>query len=242
MPRALSAIPPSLMERRDYHYIEEDFNYDIDANEWVATTGSGDGGSATVGDEVGGVMTLLTNAQDNTEEYLESPNETFKFAANKPLRFRARIQFAEASTNKANVLVGIKDAVAADTLQDNGAGPASSYSGAVFFKEDGQTLWSVEASIGSTQTTAQLTAANALDKRARTAGSSSYQWLGIDFYPTGTASAEIVFSIDEVPVYKMVGDFITNATEMQVAFGVKAGAAAANETLKIDYVSCIQKR
>lgn len=243
MARPLSQLPPSLGALKDYHYIEDDFTEDLDTNKWTATTGSGDGGSATVGDAVGGVLAILTNAQDNTEEYVESANETFLFAANKPLRFACRCKFSEASTNKANIIVGIKDAVAADTLQDNGAGPAASYSGAVFFKEDGQTLWSVEASIAtSPQTSVQLTAANTLTGLAYTAASSGYQWLTIEFCPISATSAEIVFGIDGVDVYKIVGDYITSATEMQICLGAKAGGASANETLSVDYVSCIQKR
>lgn len=242
MARPLSQLPPSLGALKDYHYIEDDFTEDLDSAKWVATTGSGDGGSATVGDAVGGVLAILTNAQDNTEEYVESANETFLFAANKPLRFACRCKFSEASTNKANIIVGLKDAVAADTLQDNGAGPAASYSGAVFFKQDGETLWSVEASIAGTQVTAQLTAANTLTGLAYTAASSDYKWLTIEFCPISSTSADIVFAIDGVDVYKITGDYITSATEMQICLGAKAGGASANETLNVDYVSCIQKR
>lgn len=241
MARPLSQLPPSLGALKDYHYIEDDFTEDPDTNKWTATTGTNDGGSATVGDAVGGVLAIKTNAFDNFEEYVESANETFLFAANKPIRFACRCKFSEANTDDANVIVGLKDAVAADTLQDNGAGPASSYSGAVFFKEDGQTLWSVEASIAGTQVTAQLTAANSLTGLAYTAASSDYKWLTIEFCPISATSAEIVFGIDGVDVYKIVGDYITSATEMQICLGAKAGGAN-SETLNVDYVSCIQKR
>lgn len=242
MARPLSQLPPSLGALKDYHYIEDDFTEDLDSAKWVATTGSGDGGSATVGDAVGGVLAILTNAQDNTEEYVESANETFLFAANKPLRFACRCKFSEASTNKANIIVGLMDGVAADALVNDGAGPKSSYSGAVFFKEDGQTLWTVEASIAGTQVTAQLTAANTLTGLSYTAASSDYKWLTIEFCPISSTSADIVFAIDGVDVYKMTENFITSATEMQICLGAKAGAASANETLNVDYVSCIQKR
>lgn len=239
--RPLSEQPPSLGRLADFHYIEDDFTDDIDTARWVATTGSGDGGSATVGDAVGGVLAIKTNNFDNYEEYVESPNETFKFAEGKPLRFRCRCKFAEANTDDANIIVGIKDAVGADTLVDDGAGPAASYSGAVFFKQDGQTLWSVEVSIGSTQETVQLTAANSLTGRAHTAGSTDYHWLSIEFCPISATKADIVFAIDDEDVYKFTGDYITSATEMQICLGAKAGGAN-SETLNVDYVSCIQKR
>ena len=241
MTRPLVALPPLGM-RRDYHIIESDFHEDTDTAVWVKTSDAA--GSANVGDAVGGIMAIAVGGTaDNDECYVESPNETFKFAANKPLRFAAYVQFTEASTNKDNIIVGIKDAVGADTLVDNGGGPPSSYSGAVFFKEDGQTLWSVEVSIGSTQETKQLTAANSLDKQSHTAGTTSaYQWLVIEFDPISSTSADIAFFIDGVLVYKFTGDYITNATEMQICLGAKAGGSSAAPTLNVDFVSCIQKR
>ena len=241
MVRPLTQLPP-LSAMDDYHSIESDFCHDRDTSDWTLT---GDAAaSANIGDAVGGILALqVGGTADNDECYVESANETFKFAANKPLRFRARVQFTEASTNKDNIIVGLKDAVAANTLLDDGGGPAASYSGAVFFKEDGQTLWTVEASIAGTQTTKQLTAANTLTGKAYTAGTTSlYQWLTIEFNPVSSTSAEIVFNIDGEDVYKMVGDFITSATEMQICLGAKAGGASAAPTLNVDFVSCVQKR
>jgi len=178
---------------------------------------------------------------DNDEVYLESPNETFKFAADKPIILEGKVQFTEANTDDANVIFGLLDAVGANTLVDDGAGPKASYSGMVFFKEDGQTLWSVEASIAGTQTTAQLTAANSLDKVAKTAGGASYQKLRIEFRPFSSTAAEILFFIDDVHVYRIANFTYTSATEMQIGVGIKNGAGNL-ETLNIDYIGCYQLR
>lgn len=234
---------PDLLLKRDLHYIEDDFERDIDAAEWVIT--ATDSGSGTVGDAAKGILALVASdgtVADNDECYAESPNETFLFAADKPLIFEALVQFTEANTDDANIIVGIKDAVAANTLLDDGGGPAASYSGAVFFKVDGSTNWQCETSIAGTQTTYDLTASNAnnLSKRTQTAGGASYQRLRIMFKPYSTTNALVEFWIDGVLV--ACQEFVfTSATEMQICLGVKNGGANL-ETLNVDYVVCAQAR
>jgi hypothetical protein len=179
---------------------------------------------------------------DNDETYVESANEVFKFAADKPLLFEARVQFTEANTDDANILVGLMDAVAANSLQDNGAGPPSSYSGAVFFKIDGGTVWQTETSLSTTQTTNELTSTNVnnLSKKAQTAGGAAYQTLRIEYMPYSSTNAYVTFFVDGVAVAQH--DYVfTSATEMQIALGVKNGGANL-ETLNVDYVSCSQER
>jgi hypothetical protein len=179
---------------------------------------------------------------DNDEAYIESANEVFKFAADKPLLFEARVQFTEANTDDANILVGLLDAVGANSLQDNGAGPPASYSGATFFKVDGGTVWQCETSVTTTQTTTELTAANVnnLAKRAVTAGGAAYQTLRIEYMPYSATNAYVTFFVDGVAVAQH--DYVfTSATEMQIGLGVKNGGANL-ETLNVDYVVCSQER
>lgn len=243
MSKLLDRLPMFLQER-SLHVIADDFTRDIDAAEWVVT--ATDAGSGTVGDAVGGILAMTPSdgtVADNDEVYLESPNETFLFANNKPLIFEARVQWTEANTDDFNVIVGIKDAVAANTLLDDGGGPAASYSGAVFFKVDGSTTWNVETSLAGTQTTTELSATNAnnLAKRVMTAGGSSYQVLRLDFLPYSSTNAYVNFYIDGVQVAQH--DYIyTSATEMQICIGGKNGAATNVETLNVDYVICAQAR
>ena len=234
---------PVALEERSMHGIFDDFTNDIDAAEWVTTLT--DSGTGSVGDAAGGILALVASdgtVADNDEAYVESPNETFLFANNKPLVFEARVQYTEANTDDANIIVGVKDAVAANTLLDDGGGPAASYSGAVFFKVDGGTTWQCETSIAGTQTTTDLTAANAnnLSKVVQTAGGTAYQVLRIEFKPYSSTNAKVDFFIDGVHVASH--DFIyTSATEMQICAGVKNGSAN-NETLNIDYIGAWQLR
>ena len=118
---------PWLLAQRNQFTIQDDFLRDVDSADWVTTLT--DSGTASVGDAVGGVIALVPSdgtVADNDEAYIESANEVFKFAADKPLLFEARVQFTEAATNAANILVGLLDAVGANSLVDNGGGPPSS--------------------------------------------------------------------------------------------------------------------
>lgn len=234
---------PELLRLRNQFTIQDDFTRDVDSADWVTTLT--DTGTASVGDAAGGVLAIVPSdgtVADNDEAYVESANEVFKFAADKPLLFEARVQFTEANTDDANVLVGVMDAVGANSLQDNGAGPPASYSGAVFFKVDGGTVWQTETSNSTTQTTTELSATNVnnLAKKAVTAGGSAYQTLRIVVTPYSSTNAYVDFFVDGVQVAQH--DYVfTSATEMQVALGVKNGSTNL-ETLNVDYVACSQKR
>ena len=234
---------PELLRLRHQFTIQDDFLRDVDSADWVTTLS--DSGTASVGDAAGGIIALVASdgtVADNDEAYIESANEVFKFAADKPLLFEARVQFTEANTDDANILVGLLDAVGANSLQDNGAGPPASYSGAVFVKTDGGTVWQTETSNSTTQTTNELTAANVnnLAKRAVTAGGAAYQTLRIEYMPYSATNAYVSFFVDGVAVTQH--DYIfTSATEMQIGLGVKNGGANL-ETLNVDYVVCSQER
>lgn len=236
----LLELPELVKNRRQFGFMD-DFDWMITAHRWESTLT--DLGSATINDAAGGILALDPSdvtVADNDEAYIGSVSEAFLFANDKPLLFEARVQFTEANTDDANIIVGVKDAVAANTLLDDGGGPAASYSGAVFFKQDGQTVWSVETSIAGTQTTTQLTAANSLDGLAKTAGGASYQTLRIEFEPFSSTQANVLFWIDDVLVAKHIFTY-TSATEMQAFAGVKNGDTNL-ETLNVDYIACYQLR
>ena len=234
---------PELLRLRNQFTIQDDFTRDVDSADWVTTLT--DSGTASVGDAAGGIIALVPSdatVADNDEAYIESANEVFKFAADKPLVFEARVQFTEANTDDANVIVGLLDAVGANSLVDNGGGPPSSYSGAVFFKIDGGTVWQTETSNSTTQTTNELTSTNVnnLSKKAQTAGGAAYQTLRFEYMPYSATNAYVTFFVDGVTVAQH--DYIfTSATEMQIGIGVKNGGAN-NETLNVDYVVCSQER
>jgi hypothetical protein len=238
MPKLLELPDELHLARLSYGFLD-DFTHLVTGDLWTDTSGDS-GASAAVADGVKGVVALVTGATDNNEAYLHQTAETFKFADDKPLIFEALVQFAEANTDDANVMVGLKDAWAADSILDDGAGPAASYSGAVFFKVDGGTRWNVEYSNGATQETAELTAANSLDGIAKTAGGAAYQRLRIEFQPHGTVG-DVKFFIDDQHVYTFANVSYSSATDMEAGFGVKAGGAN-SETLNVDYAYARQKR
>ncbi len=71
-----------------------------------------------------------------------------RVAPNKPIVFEALVQFNEAAVNKANVLVGLMDAVAAGAMANANGGPKASSSALIFYKTGGTTTWSCQTSCG----------------------------------------------------------------------------------------------
>jgi len=225
-----------------YHIFVDDFDEYVSADRWtlVAT----DSGTATVGDAADGIISLAASdgtAADNDESYLKGTHETWLIADEKPIDFRAVVLWTEANTDDANVMIGLMNGVAANSLQDNGAGPKADFSGAVFYKIDGGTNWNVMYSDGTTQTSAELTAANSLTGAAIPATTAVDHDLAIQIRPTSSAKVDIIFLVDGKPVYKMTDKTYANAEEMQLCLAVKNGGANA-EVLTCDFVTCVQAR
>jgi len=240
------SLPDSARCIKLSHGFDDDFDHLVTADRW--TTIVSDSGSVSVGDSVGGIAVIDPSdgtVGDNDESYLHLTNELFKFADGKPLDFAARVQFSEANTDDANILVGLISGAAANSLQDNGAGPPASYSGAVFFKADGSTKWSFETSLDGTQTTTET---------SKTAGGAGYVTLGIRVLCPRANELTIIPLIDTTGGNDLKqcqdanGNLINHTitlgspTEMALIFGVKNGSASNQETLNVDYVSCWQLR
>lgn len=206
---------------RNFEFVE-DFLHFV-SGDLFTDTSADTGASVSMTDAAGGVVSMVTGTTDNNECYLHTTREIFLFANNKPLSISFRLQIAATSTH--NIAVGLMDAVGANSLLDDGAGPKASYSGAVFFKVDGGTNWNVETSIGSSQTTVELNATNSLTKSAVVAGGSANQTLTIEFLPVSSTQGDVSFYVDGVLVYKQTGFTYTGATEMQAFVGTKTGGA-----------------
>ena len=240
MPKLLDE-PDSLLKRRT-HFVWDDFYWFVTVHGWTKTVADVAGGVGIAGsDAAGGILTIGTeDSTDNDEVILESTQEVFLFANNKPIHFMARCQYTEINTDDANIFIGLMNAPGANSMIDDGAGPVASFSGMGFYKVDGGTRWQCISSIGTTRNTTDLTAALSLDKVAKTAGGASYQVFECLFDPYSSTNAKVQFLIDGVLV--AVHDFVyTSATEMSVAFVVKNGGANP-ETLLLDYVGCAQLR
>lgn len=238
MGQKLLDLPDALVKGRRAAGFFDDFDDYVSGRRWTTSGDTGTGASAAVdADGVGGLLTLTTGATDNNEAYLLTTNELFKIVADKPLLFEALIDYDEANTDDANVACGFMDAVGADSILDNGAGPKASYSGAVIFKVDGETVWQFETSIGGTQTTT---------KSKHTAGGAA-QELRIEIRPINSTEAEAIPFIDGAQMRdandKLIKHTITfaSATEMNAFVGAKAGGAN-SEVVNVDYVAAYQLR
>ena len=237
---ALMNLSETIQNRRLTFGVLSDFDAFVTGDEFTDT--SADTGAAVANtDAAGGVVTLTTGATDNNECYLLSTKELFLIANDKPILASCRLKYSEANTDDANVAFGLMNAVAANSIVDDGGGLQASYSGAAFFKLDGALNWKVEASLATTRTgTVELTAPNSTDKVAHAAASTAYQWLEIEIIPFSTTQAKANFFIDEVLVQSITFTY-TSATEMMVFVGVKAGGAN-SEVVSVDFLGAWQKR
>lgn len=239
-------VLPTIEEARvspDWFGFDDDFLYNVTADLW--TTVATDSGSFAVGDAKGGVAVVTPSdgtVADNDETYAKNTHEIFKIAAAKPFFLEALVQFAQAATNKANHAVGLKNAVAANSILDDGAGLATNFSGAAFYCVDGDTTWRVIYSDGTTQTIVELDADGSLDGVAKTAASTLFQLLRIEIIPVTSALVDVMFYIDGVLVCKMKEKTFASATEAQCFLGTKQGADTTLETLKCDRFAAYQKR
>lgn len=202
-------------------------------------------GTVTQIDAAGGgvaIKSAAASASGNEDCYLARESESFKPAADKPISYGALVQATEDDTNQNNLYVGLADAVAVDLLVNDGAGPKASGTMLGFYKVDGGLNWNIVASIGTTQTKVELTAANSLDKVAHVGSGSAKQFLEIDFIPKTSALADVIYKIDGVAVYKITDWTFTSATDVQAVVGCKDGDAGDEVTINLYGLYCYQGR
>lgn len=232
----LMELPTFLERRRQAEYFDDFFWY-VTAHEW--TTVASDSGTIAVGDTTNGILTISPSdgtVADNDETYLKFTNETQLLAAGKAFVCESLIKFTEANTDDANHMFGVMNAVAADTILDNGAGPKASFTGAVFYKVDGGTVWRCRSSIGTTYTDTITNVSST---------NTGYQRLRIEFKPNGSL-LEVTYFIDGAQVLDTssgrpglrLAHTIdpASATEAQVFAGSKNGSNSNHETLLVDYI------
>jgi hypothetical protein len=220
-----------LKHRRTFGFMD-DFDSYVTAQRWTSVLSHA--GSVAVADGVGGILTVVPSGGSvatNDESYARTTSALFQFAADQPIVFEAAVQFTEANGNKANVLVGLMDSVAAGALANGSAGPKASYSGMVFFKAGGSNVWSCQTSVSAAQTTTITT---------KTAGLATYQTLTGQWQPINSTQAEAAFFIDGLLVARQLFTFSGGAV-MQLCAGVK-NCSTSNELLNVDYLAAYQLR
>jgi hypothetical protein len=227
---------PLLDQARLQNSVFDHFNYFASGHQWTDT--SGDTGASVAGSDArGGVAVITTGATDNNEAYLLSTQEIFLISASKPIYAEAAVQFTEANTDDANVMFGLMNAVGANSIVDDGAGPKASFSGAVIYKVDGGTTWKFTTSIGTTNTTSATNT---------TAGGSAYQRLAISIEPISSTVALAIPFVDGQQLIDTSGNLIAHqitfasATEMNLFVGAKAGGAN-SEVVNVDWLGGVQK-
>ena len=242
----LSLPDDLLLGRRTFGFFDDFLNYTTTDLWTTATTVDGTAAvDTTAGASRGGVLkmtTAATSAAGNEAIVVATTTQLFKFTDGKPLVCEARIKYAEAATDDANVFFGFADAIAVGTTQDDGAGPPADYEGACFFKVDGGANWNVEVSDGTTQITSELTAVNSLDGLAKACSdTSSFQVFQIKVQPTSSTRMDVPFFIDG-PLVKMIDSTYAAPTDMDTGIVVKDGSATNEEILYVDYISAYQLR
>jgi hypothetical protein len=231
-------LPQTVRERRMYGFFD-DFEWYISPHRWTALAADAGASVAVGASAAGGTVVLTTGATDNNEAAVATTNSPFKVADDKPLLFEARVQYAEANTDDANLFAGFASGLnGADMLADNGAGPKASFSGAGIYKVDGETTWRCVSSKGASQTLSQST---------KTAGGSAAQTLRVEIQPIDAASAQVTFYVDDEPLRDFAGNLIAHtlafsgAAAMQAGVAVKAGGAL-SEVVNVDYLAAYQLR
>lgn len=191
------------------------------------------------------IKSAAASASGDEDCYLVREAETFKLAADKPLLFKAIVQATEDDVNQNNLFVGLTDGAAANLLVSAGAGPKTSGNSLCFFKVDGGLNWWVHGrdDADADVFSIELTAANSLDKTAHVGSGSAKQRLEIEFLPKSSTQADVIFSIDGVPVYKRTDWLYSgSATDLQAVVGCKDGDAGDETTINLYYLACCQSR
>jgi len=217
--------------RRTFGFFD-DFDALPSAQRWTADPINS--GSVAVAAAPAGIVSVVPSggspaAHDQT--YLTTTQPLFAFAADRPLIFEAALQFTEANTNQADVMVGlVSGGVGAGVIQNSGA-PQASYTGMVFYKAAGSTVWNCQSSVGSVQATTATT---------QKSGLADYQTLTGQWQPISSTQAEARFFIDGLLVANQLLTF-SGVTALQLFAGVANGSSTM-ETLYLDYLAGYQLR
>ena len=223
-----------MLSARGYQFeYFDDFNTGWDdtatVGDYVETS---DGTPAVdIGDASHGVLSIACGGTDNNETYINTMHEIYLFETDNYAFFEARVKLTEANTDDANICIGLSDTVGADTLVDDGAGPAASYDGCLLYKVDGTMSWSFETSNAGTQNTLAVLG---------TYASATWYRVGFFYDYNDGVTASVTPYLDGVAgtAQDLV---IAGLAEMHILMGVKAGGGNA-ETLLVDYVHLAAER
>lgn len=232
---------PKHFDRDVQHELMDEF-YFLDTAKW-ASVDDGATGTNTANDVAGGEVSILSAASDNDYHVMASTKKAFKFAADKPLWFEARFSLTEANTNAANWIMGLCSITTTGVLAADGGGVPSTFDGALFYKVDGTMSIKFASSAATVQNK---------DNVIATFTSGVVYRVGFHFDPGDGTNGRIYPWVYNETTKVLVNSnkssqdlatpiALSGLGAMYLLYGVKAGSASA-ETLKIDYIRCVQAR
>ncbi len=189
------------------------------AGDWTITTTEVGAGSATeaLTNEDGGVLLVTNAAGDNDADFFNKVGESFLFATNKKLWFKARFKVSDAT--QSDVVIG---------LQITDTTPLDTTDGVFFQKDDGDANLDFHVEKDNTATTA--TAVTTL---------SDDTYVEVAFYYNG--SDEIQYFVDGVHQGTSVTTNLPDDEELTISFGIQNGEAVA-KTMSVDYIFAAKER
>ena len=191
------------------------------AGDWTVTE-TQVGATQAITNEDGGVLLLTNSAADDDLVALQLSKETFKFAVNKPLFFKAKFKVSDAT--QSDLVIG---------LQITDTTPLAVTDGVYFSKADGAATLNFNVVKNSTATTASAIA---------TLSDATY--ITVAFYYNGVDKIVYAAGTDSNAPTILGKSVITNLPddeELTLSFAVQNGEAVA-KTMSIDYIFCSKER
>jgi hypothetical protein len=193
-----------------------------------------DTGTVLMGDDVNGIATLTPSdgtVADNDEAYIATPNEWLKFGTNREIYIRHKFSYTAVVAADPNWAVGAQNAVAANSIVDNG-GVKTSGSTLAIEKKDGETKFRCTTACNGTAVTtlSNLTMAAATNYVTEIICKDHD---GTNMWATFKVNGDYLNDANGVRIRHEVP--IASATEMSLFAGIKLGAATNNDTLLLDY-------
>jgi hypothetical protein len=207
-----------MLDPTKWHTFFNDFDT-YTAADWTITTVEAGSGSATeaLADADGGVLLITNDDADDDSDFLQLSAETYKFASNKKLFFKARFKVSDAT--QSDFVMG---------LQITDTTPLAVTDGVYFQKDDGDANLDFYVTKDSTSTTAAAVSTVVDDT-----------YLEVAFYYDG--ASEVQYFVGGTKLGTSVTTNLPDDEELTVSFGVQNGAAAA-KTMSVDYILVAKER
>jgi len=230
---------PAFLLMRDNMDFWFDFPNFTSGSDGVSSLLTGTGAAAAVADSLTGLLVMGTGVVANNSVIVRSTNALYQIANNRPIIAEARLQYAEAAVNQANVAFGVTDTPTATWLGDNAGGPKTTGTQVMIYKTAGASNWRAQARNGT---------AFSDSGSGTTAGGTNYTILRVEVKDMSLTQATCYYSVDGVPLRDALTGLVINhqinlsgALLMDVACMLKCNSTTA-EALNLDYMGASQTR